>query len=99
MAGSVQQRPTGITLTLGDAGEVHVAQYGLAAAYAVSLQAQPAMLTLHFPADTPGGALTLTAPAGYALQKATAGVKLESKNGSYQLTVPQGCGNVVLVKK
>jgi len=97
-AGSVQQRPNSQTLSLGAAGEVHQAQYGLSAPSAASLRIQPALLTLSRPADAAAGVITLTAPTGWKLATTPAGVKMAVKGTTYQLTLPQGIGSVTLAK-
>ncbi|MHB9130240.1 MAG: hypothetical protein ACYDBB_04000 [Armatimonadota bacterium] len=95
---AVQQRPTGITLSLGAAGEVRSGEYGLTAPSAASLQVLPAALTVNRPSAVPGGLLTVHAPAGWTVKNAPAGVKLVANGTEYQLTLPEGVATVVLVK-
>lgn len=96
---AVQQRPAGLMLTLGAAGEVHTADYGLVAPTAVTLQTQTDTLTVSLPADSPACTLTLTAPSNWILHGGSpAGVKLTANGTTCQLTLPKGVTRVVLVK-
>jgi hypothetical protein len=97
-AGTVQARGSGLSLTLAAPGEVRYREYGLAAPFAVSLRVTQNALTLDLPADNPGGQVTLTAPTGWKAVRA-AGVTVQTRPGTYRVTVPAGAGTVRLVRQ
>ncbi|MHB9134493.1 MAG: hypothetical protein ACYDBB_25760 [Armatimonadota bacterium] len=98
-AAAVQRRATGLVLLLSAAGEVREKEYGLSAQQSASLRVKTDSLTVNLPADHAHGQVTVQAPAGWVLDKSTAGVKLTvTKRTQYQLSVPAGVATVTLVK-
>jgi len=100
-AASVQDRKTGLVLSLGAKGEVGYKQYRLAAAFPAALRVKERELTIELPAGIqppafevmkpfPGGTVTVTAPGKWALSKPLSGVKLTPSAGGFTLEVPAG---------
>jgi hypothetical protein len=107
-AASVQDRPGGVVLALGAAGEVRYKGYGLAAAFPVSLRVNGKALVVTLPAGIqppafgvmqpfPGGTLTLAAPGKW--KTAQRGVKLVNTAAGWQVTVPAGVREVTLTAR
>ena len=87
-AGAIAVRPAMTTLTLSAPGEVRFHDLALHAPMPAALRVQPGMLSLTFPANNPGGAVTLTAQAGWQVK--TAGIRCVTNGMSYTFTVPAG---------
>ncbi|OPZ81301.1 MAG: hypothetical protein BWY76_03074 [bacterium ADurb.Bin429] len=108
-AASVQDRKTGLVLSLAAKGSVRYKGYGLAAEVPAALRVKAQELTVDLPAGLqppafelmkpfPGATLSLTAPGAWKLAKPQPGVTLERKEDGYVLTVPVGCRAVSLVR-
>ncbi len=109
-AASVQDRRDGLTLCLGAEGEVRYQEYGMAAAFPVSLRVREGALTVELPATIQppafdlaqpfaGGTVTLVAPGEWALAEPTAGVKLSRTPAGWELTAPGGVRSVALARR
>jgi hypothetical protein len=109
-AGSVEDRATGLVLSLGAKGEVRYKDWGLSAAFPVSLRVREKTLTVELPATVqppafalvqpfPGGAVTISAPGIWALAKPLPGVKVTPSAAGLVLVVPAGLRTVALVGK
>ncbi|MHB9023894.1 MAG: hypothetical protein ACYC7E_06910 [Armatimonadota bacterium] len=109
-AGSVQDRASGLVLSLGAKGEVRYRSITLAAEFPASLRVKEKALTVELPATLqppafelakpfPGGTVTITAPGEWAPAKAQPGVKLEKTAAGWALTVPAGVRAVELISK
>ncbi|MHB9023900.1 MAG: hypothetical protein ACYC7E_06940 [Armatimonadota bacterium] len=107
-AASVQDRATGLVLSLGAKGEVRYNSYGLAADFPAGLRVQEKALTVELPVGIqppafqvmqpfPGGTVTVTAPGDWSLAKPLKGVKLAKTTAGWALTVPAGVRAVKLV--
>jgi len=105
----VQDRKSGLVLTLGSKGEVHYHAYGLAAEFPVGLRVREKELTVELPEGIqppafqliqpfPGGTVSLTAPGNWALAKRLRGIKLTKSAGGLHLEVPAGLRTVTLVR-
>ena len=108
-AASVQDRKSGLVLTLGAKGEVRYQARGLAADFPVSLRVRDKELTVELPHGIqppafqlmqpfPGGVVTVTTPGNWALAKPLPGVRLTRSAGGYILAVPSGLSTVPLVE-
>jgi hypothetical protein len=108
-AASVQDRTSGLVLSLGAPGEVRYKSYGLTAEFPVSLRAGE-RLTVELPATLqppafgmaqpfPGGTVTVSAPGKWALAQPLPGVKLTPSAAGFVLVVPAGVRTVTLVKR
>jgi hypothetical protein len=108
-AASVQDRASGLVLSLGASGSVRYKAYRLAADVPASLRVKEKELTVALPAGIqppafelqqpfPGATLTLNAPGAWKLAKRAPGVTLERKTDGYLLRVPAGCKAVTLVR-
>ena len=106
-AGSVQDRKTGLVLSLGAKGEVRHKDYGLTSDFPVSLRVGEKTLTVELPAALqppafalvrpfPGGTVTVSAPGNWALAKPLLGVKLSKTAAGWVLAVPAGVQTVGL---
>ena len=106
-AASVQDRKSGLALTLGAPGEVRYKTYGLSAGSPVSLRVGEKALTVELPAGLqppafgllqpfPGGTVTVNAPGNWALSKPLPGVKLTKAAAGWILTVPPGLTSLTL---
>ncbi len=109
-AASVQDRPTGLVLSLGAAGSVRCRGYGLDAALPASLRVGPKSLVVELPAGLrppafgvlqpfPGATVTLTVPGNWKLDKTARGAKLTKTPTGCTLTVPANCRAVTLVPR
>jgi hypothetical protein len=107
--GSVQDRKSGLVLSLGAKGEVRYQTFGLAADFAASLRIKEKQLTLELPEKVidgdktlqpmipfPGGAVTLTVPGKWTLTRPAEGLQLAKTTAAWTLTVPAGIRTVVL---
>jgi hypothetical protein len=108
-AGSVQDRPSGLVLSLGAKGEVRYKAYGLTAGFAASLRAGEKTLTIEIQDKVTdgdktrapqvpfrGGTVTITAPGEWAPAKPLPGVELAKTAAGWTLTVPAGVRSVQL---
>jgi hypothetical protein len=108
-AGSVQDRPSGLVLSLGAKGEVRYKAYGLTAGFAASLRAGEKTLTIEIQDKVTdgdktrapqvpfrGGTVTITAPGEWAPAKPLPGVELAQTAAGWTLTVPAGVRSVQL---
>ncbi|HEY3418100.1 MAG TPA: hypothetical protein VGM23_14580, partial [Armatimonadota bacterium] len=106
-AASVQDRTTGMVLSLGARGEVHYKGFGLVADFPASLRIRDKELVVELPAGIqppafqlaqpfPGGTLVLSAPGNLILAKPQAGVKLVKIAAGWSLTVSAGVTSVKL---
>jgi hypothetical protein len=110
--GSVQDRKSGLVVSLGAKGEVRYQTFGLAADFAASLRIKEKQLTLELPEKVidgdktlepmvpfPGGTVLVTAPGKWALAKPPKGVKLARMASGWQLIVPAGVRKVSLTTR
>lgn len=108
-AASVQDRKSGLVLSLGAKGTVNYKGYGLAADVPAGLRVRAKDLVVELPAGLqppafemmkpfPGATLTLTAPGTLLLAKPQPGVKLVKTAVGWMLTVPAGCKAVTVMK-
>ena len=97
-AASVQDRRTGLVLSLGAPGEIRYGDHGLAADCAAGLRVGEEALTLDLPEPVTGGTVTVSAPGAWAPAEARAGVALGSGGASLVLRVPGGLRTVVLAR-
>jgi hypothetical protein len=104
-AASVQDRLTGLVLSLGARGEVRYQGFGLTADFPASLRVHGKELSVELPASFqppafqlaqpfPGGTLVLSAPGNLILPKPQAGVKLVKIAAGWSLTVSAGVTSV-----
>ncbi|MHB9025898.1 MAG: hypothetical protein ACYC7E_17295 [Armatimonadota bacterium] len=109
-AGSVQDRTSGLVLSLGAKGEVRYKAFGLTADFPASLRARGNALTVELPSTLqppafglaqpfPGGTVTVTAPGEWALAKPQPGVTLAKTAAGWTLTVPPGVREVQLAAR
>ena len=97
MAASVQDRRTGLGLSLGAKGRVKYRDFELAADGAVSMRLSGEKVAeLSLPPDHKGTEITLKLPGTYRLTAPTRGVKLSSEGAVHTLTIPAGVGRAVL---
>ena len=97
--GSVRDRKQGLSLHLGAAGSVGYGDYELASPVACSLSVAADSLKLHFPDNSPGGELTVTAPGKLSLPAAPPGVTLSTKGKRHILAVPPKLRSIKLLRK
>lgn len=96
-AASVQDRRTGLGLSLGAKGRVKYRDFELAADGAVSMRLSGEKVAeLSLPPDHKGTEITLKLPGTYRLTAPTRGVKLSSEGAVHTLTIPAGVGRAVL---
>jgi hypothetical protein len=106
-AASVQDRTTGLVLSLSAKGEVRYQAFGLATDFPASLRVRKNALTIELPAGLqppafklmqpfPGGTVTVTAPGNWMLIKPRKGVKLKKTAAGWKLTAPAGVRQVQL---
>ena len=98
VAGSVQDRATGLVLSLGAAGKVSYKGYTVQAQDAVSLRALPDSLAVETPAGHPAGTVTVVAPGKWKLAAGTKGVTLKQGPEGLVLALPAGVVKVALTK-
>lgn len=108
-AASVQDRQSGLVLTLGAKGHVGYKQYRLAADFPAALRIEPRQLTIELPLviqppafelsqPFPGGKVTVNAPGSWVLSKPLPGVKLTRSAAGFVLEVPPGLKAVTVVE-
>jgi len=108
-AASVQDRRSGLVLSLGAKGEVGYKKVRLAADFPAALRVRERELTVELPAGIqppafelmkpfPGGKLTVTAPGKWSLAKPLPGVKFTASATGFVLTVPADVRAVTVVK-
>lgn len=89
-AGSVQDRPSGLALSLGAAGSVRYGDYGITTedcAAGIAIHAQQAWATIQ--ANKTARAIILTLPGDWKLAAQTAGVMFTRQpDGAWQLILP-----------
>ena len=106
-AASIQDRRSGLALTLGAQGEVRYKAYGLSAGFPVSLRVREKALTVELPAGLqpaafgmmqpfPGGTVTVNAPGNWALAQPRPGAKLAKTAAGWLLSVPPGLTSLTL---
>ncbi|MBT3199540.1 MAG: hypothetical protein HN350_06445 [Phycisphaerales bacterium] len=86
----VQNRTSGLVLTLGDKGSVAGKAYSLTAPFAASLRVGPAAITIDMSPDHPVGEIIITAPGKWRSPKST--------DGTYKITVAVGKTMLKLIK-
>jgi len=107
-AASVQDRRTGLVLSLGAKGKVSYKQHGLAADFPAALRVGKTQLRIELPAGIqppafemmkpfPGGTLEVSAPGKWTLAKPLPGVILTRSAEGFVLEVPAGLEAVTLV--
>ena len=97
-AGAVQDRTSGLVLSLAAPGTVSYHGYAVSAAAPISLRAATKTLTLTLPSDSAGGEFTVTAPGKWSLPDGQHGVKLAKGKGGYVVTIADGTQIVELQK-
>ncbi len=109
-AASVQDRNTGLALTISAKGSVQFKGFGLTSDHAATLRVGAKELRVEVPAAIqppafamqqpfPGSTVTLTAPGTLALARPQPGVALAKTAAGWELTVPKGVRSVVLTQK
>ncbi|MHB9134127.1 MAG: hypothetical protein ACYDBB_23910 [Armatimonadota bacterium] len=98
-AASVQDRPTGLVLSLGAKGDIRAKGYAIACDTPASLRVGQ-ILTVEVPSGSPATIVNITAPGEWLLAKPLPGVTV-TPNGAdaFTLTIPAGMSSVMLVKK
>lgn len=107
-AASVQDRKSGLVLTLGAKGDVGYKQYRLAADFPSALRIQQQQMTVELPHGTqppafqlqqpfPGGTVKVNAPGKWALSQPLPGVELTQSAAGFDLNVPAGLNAVTVV--
>lgn len=98
-AASVQDRKSGLVLSLGAKGEVRYRQYALVGEQAASLSVTGESLIIELPAKHPGATLTMAAPSAWKVADAQKGVRLLRKGATeYTLVIPTSVTLVRMVK-
>ncbi len=108
-AASVQDRKSGLVLTLSAKGDVSYKQYRLAADFPASLRIHGLQLTVELPQSIqppafqlskafPGGRLNVDAPGRWVLSKPLPGGTLAQTAAGFVLRVPAGLKAVTLVE-
>ncbi len=108
-AGSVQDRTSGLVLSLGAKGDIRYKDLGLTADVPVSLRMREKELMLELPAGIqppafgvqqpfPGGTLQVTAPGDWKLAKSVKGVRFKKTATGFALKVPAGCTEVAVIR-
>jgi hypothetical protein len=98
-AASVQDRKSGVVLSLGAKGAVRYRDFGLTADHAASLRVGGDELLVEAPAGRRGGPLLLTAPGAWKLAQPPAGLSLAPQaDARWALTIPAELPCVKLVK-
>ncbi|MHB9133014.1 MAG: hypothetical protein ACYDBB_18255 [Armatimonadota bacterium] len=98
-AASVQDRKSGLVLSLGAKGEVYYKEYGLSGE-AASLRIKTDRLIVEVPADHALVSLAIKAPDNWKLDKPAKGVTLAVEAlGAFILDIPQGVTQVELIKR
>ncbi|MHB9024605.1 MAG: hypothetical protein ACYC7E_10580 [Armatimonadota bacterium] len=107
---SVQDRSTGLVLSLGAKGTVQYQSFGLASDFPASLRVRKKALSVELPASLqppafkpaqpfPGGTVTVTAPGEWTLANAQKGVELTKIAAGWAITMPSGMHAVQLISK
>ena len=108
-AASVQDRKSGLVLTLGAKGEVRYNQYRLLADFPAALRIRKQHLKVELPQGIqppafqlqepfPGGTVSVDAPGKWKLSKPLPGVKLSQSAAGFAMEVPAGLKAVTVVK-
>ncbi len=110
-AGSVQDRTSGLVLSLGGPGEVRYNGLGLVADFAVSLRIGEEILTVDLPETVtdgdktlqprlpfPGGTVAITAPGTLRLEQPVTGATLTKAEDGYRLQAPGGLKTITLTR-
>ncbi|OPZ84809.1 MAG: hypothetical protein BWY76_01694 [bacterium ADurb.Bin429] len=96
-AASVQDRPTGLVLSLAAAGEIrHPKGYALAADGPTSLRVGQVLTVEAPPSDKPR-AIAFTAPGAWVPAKSVPGLALAQEGNRWTVTLPTGVTSVMLV--
>jgi len=99
VAGSVQDRHSGLVLATAGPGEVRYGQWGISAAQAASLRVAKGRLTVNLSYDQhDGGKVGLRTVGKWQLAAQQAGVVLTAAQGGYTLVMPSGVTQAVLVQ-
>jgi hypothetical protein len=93
-AGIVQDRLSGLVLTLAASGTVRYREYELSTSVPVSLKVAPYALSLDFPSDSAGGTVSLRSPERWSLVRTLPGVRLDARGRHLTVTVPTGVTTV-----
>jgi len=94
--GSIQDRETGLVLSLGAKGRVQYKRYGMAGDKAVELRVQDKGLTVALPRDHMGTTVTVRAPGRWVLAEPTQHVTLARVPDGFTSAVPTGVSEVRL---
>ena len=97
-AASIQDRRSGLVLTLGDRGTVNVKSFALKAPFGASLRVGSDVLTIDMSASHPAGKVIVTVPGTWKLRKSHDVTLTKELNGSYKLVIPANTTTVELVK-
>jgi hypothetical protein len=108
-AASVQDRKSGLVLTLGAKGDVGYKRYRLAADFPAALRIREEELTLELPEGIqppafqlsepfPGGTVNVNAPGKWALLNPLPGVEFTQSTAGFVLQVPAGMKAVTVVE-
>jgi hypothetical protein len=98
IAGSVQDRLGGLVLATGAAGQVRYGDWALEASRAASLRVMPDRLTINTgPNRQEGVQVAVTAAGSWQLAESAPGVTLTTTEQGFQLEVPTGREQVVLI--
>jgi hypothetical protein len=98
IAGSVQDRKSGLVLATGAAGEVRYGDWTLTASQAASLRVARDRLTVHLSADRrEAGRVTVTAAGSWKLAEPTPGVVLTTLERGFELELPAGITKAELI--
>jgi hypothetical protein len=98
-AASVQDRKSGLVLSLAAKGEVRYRDFTLTADHAASLRLGKDELLVETPSGPRGGPLLLTAPGAWKLSQTHPGLSLASQpDARWAVTIPAHLSSVKLVK-
>jgi len=96
-AASVQDRKTGLVLSLGAAGRVSCREYGIESAMPASLRILPDTLVVELPRGHAGGTVRLRAAGNLRLPQPPDGLTLtENGAGAWTVTAPAGTTRITL---
>jgi len=99
-AGSVQDRESGLVLSLAAGGLIVYKQHRIACDGAVALRVKGGGLSVAFPAGHPGATATIQVPGSWGLSTPAEGVTLtQTAGGALQIRAAQGVAAVRLTKR